>query len=188
MPLVTQAEYAKLRGCSDAAVSTARKKGRIDGAWHVKDGTVWIDSERADDLWARNSRPRRGGNLPKDHPRRVQRPAADVPAELPTPKQLRELVKGLPEDQIPDLIESERRREHYQAERARVQALQARNEVGSIAEMRREAFALAKAVREGMLSIIPRVSADLAAASDRFEIEQLLEAEVMTALRVLADG
>ena len=54
--------------------------------------------------------------------------------------------------------------------------------------MKREAFALAKSVREGLLGIIPRVSADLAALADPFEIEQRLEAEVLTALRALADG
>lgn len=190
MPLVTQAEYAKLRSCSEAAVSTARKKGRIDGAWVVEDGKVLIDSEKADDLWARNSRPRRGGNLPKDDPRRARqkRKVPPSPAELPTNEQLLEMVQGLPEDQVPDLADSLKRKEHYLAERARVAALREREEVGSIAEMRREAFAIAKSVREGMLSIIPRVSADLAAIGDAFEIEQLLEAEMITALRVLADG
>lgn len=188
MPLVTQAEYAKLRSCSEAAVSTARKKGRIDGAWVVEDGKVLIDSEKADDLWARNSRPRRGGNLPKDDPRRARQKVPPSPAELPTNEQLLEMVQGLPEDQVPDLADSLKRKEHYLAERARVAALREREEVGSIAEMRREAFAIAKSVREGMLSIIPRVSADLAAIGDAFEIEQLLEAEMITALRVLADG
>lgn len=80
------------------------------------------------------------------------------------------------------------RKEHYNAELAKVKALQARQEVGSIRDMEREAFALAKSIREGMLSIIPRISADLAALGDTFEIERLLEAEVTTALRVLADG
>jgi hypothetical protein len=182
MPLVTQSEYAKLRGCSDAAVSVARKK-RIKAAEVIQGGKVLIDSERADDLWARNSRPRRGGNPPKSPPR-----AQPPPATLPTDEQLLALVRGLPEDQVPDLIDSQRRKEHYLAERAKVAALREREEVGPIREMEREAFALAKSVREGMLSIIPRISADLAALGDAFEVEQLLEAEVITALRVLADG
>lgn len=177
MPLVTQSEYAKLRGCSEAAVSTARKK-RIKAAEVIQAGKVLIDSEKADDLWARNSRPRRGGNLPKTPPL----------ASLSTDEQLLALVQGLPEDQVPDLIDSQRRKEHYLAERAKVAALREREEVGPIREMEREAFALAKSVREGMLSIIPRISADLAALGDAFEVEQLLEAEVITALRVLADG
>jgi hypothetical protein len=185
MPLVTQSEYAKLRGCSDAAVSTARKK-RIKAAEVIQGGKVLIDSESADDLWARNSRPRRGGNLPKMPPRaKAERPQ---PASLPTDEQLLALVQGLPEDQVPDLIDSQRRKEHYLAERAKVAALREREEVGPIREMEREAFALAKAVREAMLSIIPRISADLAALGDAFEVEQLLEAEVIAALRMLADG
>jgi hypothetical protein len=185
MPLVTQSEYAKLRGCSEAAVSTARKK-RIKAAEVIQGGKVLIDSEMADDLWARNSRPRRGGNLPKTpSPTRAEPPS---PAKLPTDEQLLALVQGLPEDQVPDLIDSQRRKEHYLAERAKVAALREREEVGPIREMEREAFALAKSVREGMLSIIPRISADLAALGDAFEVEQLLEAEVITALRVLADG
>ena len=98
------------------------------------------------------------------------------------------LVSRLPEDAIPSIIESEARKEHYLAEKHKIAALQAREEVGSIRDMEREAFALAKSVREGMLSIIPRISADLAALGDAFEVEQLLEAEVITALRVLADG
>jgi hypothetical protein len=69
-----------------------------------------------------------------------------------------------------------------------VQVLKEREQVGSIADMKREAFALAKSVREGMLAIVPRISADLAALADPFEIEQRLEAEVLTALRGLADG
>ena len=184
MPLVTQSEYAKLRGCSEAAVSTARKK-RIKAAEVIQDGKVLIDSGKADDLWTRNSRPRRGGNLPKTPPPLTAEPP---PTSLPTDEQLLALVQGLPEDQVPDLIDSQRRKEHYLAERAKVAALREREEVGPIREMEREAFALAKSVREGMLSIIPRISADLAALGDAFEVEQLLEAEVITALRVLADG
>jgi hypothetical protein len=61
-------------------------------------------------------------------------------------------------------------------------------QLGSIAEMKREAFALAKTVRDGMLGIIPRVSADLAALTDPFEIERRLEEEVLVALRALSDG
>ena len=185
MPLVTQSEYAKLRGCSEAAVSTARKK-RIKAAEVIQDGKVLIDSERADDLWARNSRPRRGGNLPRTPP--PPRAEPPPPTNLLTDEQLMALVSRLPEDAIPSIIESEARKEHYLAEKHKIAALQAREEVGSIRDMEREAFALAKSVREGMLSIIPRISADLAALGDAFEVEQLLEAEVITALRVLADG
>lgn len=186
MPLVTQAEYALLRGCSDAAVSTARKDGRIKAAEVIQGGKVMIDSEKADELWARNTKRRRGGPPPKSSPQPEKKPAP--PVSMPTDEQLLDLVMRLPEDAIPPIVESEARKEHYLAEKHKIAALQARQEVGSIKAMEREAFALAKSVREGMLGIIPRISADLAALMDPFEIEQRLEAEMLTALRVLADG
>lgn len=196
MALVTQSEYAKRRGCSEAAVSAARRD-RIQAAEVVRDGRVLIDEKLADELWARNTKRRRGGNLPKTPPAapppapptpRVSRAEPSSSPPLPTDEQLLAMVQGLPEDAIPSIVESEARKEHYLAERARVQVLKEREQVGSIADMKREAFALAKAVREGMLAIVPRISADLAALADPFEIEQRLEAEVLTALRVLADG
>jgi hypothetical protein len=183
--LVTQSEYAKRRGCSEAAVSAARRD-RIKAAEVVRDGRVLIDEKLADELWARNTKRRRGGNLPKTPP--VSRAELTKPPPLPTDEQLLAIVQGLPEDAIPSIVESEARKEHYLAERARVQVLKEREQVGSIADMKREAFALAKSVREGMLAIVPRISADLAALADPFEIEQRLEAEVLTALRGLADG
>lgn len=189
MPLVTQAEYAKLRGCSAAAVSHARKK-RIKAAEVISGGKVLIDSDKADDLWVRNSKPRRGSTPSKGSPQRPAREAGPPPRaqQLPTDEQLMAFVEGLPEDQVPDLIDSQRRREHYLAERAKVAALRDREEVGSIAEMRREAFALAKTTREGVMGIVPRVSADLAALADEFEVRQRLEEELLIALRMLADG
>ena len=190
MPLVTQKEYALLRECSEAAVSTARKDGRIKAAEVIRDGKVMIDSEKADELWARNTKRRRGGIRPKPEPKPAPESKQDSPPQIsmPTDRQLLDLVMRLPEDAIPPIIESEARKEHYLAEKHKIAALQARQEVGSIKAMEREAFALAKSVREGMLGIIPRISADLAALMDPFEIEQRLEAEMLTALRVLADG
>ena len=94
----------------------------------------------------------------------------------------------LPDDAIPDLGISIERKEHYRAELAKVEAMRKREEVGSIAEMKREAFTLGKAVREGVLGVVARVSADLAAMTDQLEVERRLEAELTVALRSLADG
>jgi hypothetical protein len=192
--LLKPAEFAAIKGVSKPTVHEAMK-ARIAGAIVEVDGRRLLDRDLALELWDRNTR--RNNNtktgLPADRKaaeRKVRQAKAEPPppATLPTDEQLLALVQGLPEDQVPDLIDSQRRKEHYLAERAKVAALREREEVGSIREMEREAFALAKSVREGMLSIIPRISADLAALGDAFEVEQLLEAEMITALRVLADG
>ena len=56
--LITQAEYSKHRGVSEAAVSKAIKAGRIS----LIDGK--IDPVAADAQWARNSRVRAGRGRP----------------------------------------------------------------------------------------------------------------------------
>lgn len=170
-------------------------KARIAAAIVEVDGRRLLDRDLALDLWDRNTRRTKNtktgvatDRTAVDRKARQAEPEPPPPASLPTDEQLLALVRRLPEDAIPPIIDSEARKEHYLAEKHKIAALQAREEVGSIRVMEREAFALAKSVREGMLSIIPRISADLAALSDAFEVEQLLEAEVITALRVLADG
>jgi len=146
-----------------------------------------LDQELARELWSHGN-VRQARQAKGDQPRPV--------VELEQPQQPKRAVAAavavevmkLPDDMIPDIGISLERKEHYRAEVAKVEALQRRESVGSIAEMKREAFTLGKAVREGVLGIIPRLGADLAAMTDRFEVEQRLEDELTTALRALADG
>lgn len=184
--LVKPAEFALIKRVTRQTVATAMKS-RIAAAIVIKDGRKLLDRELALELWNRNT-------IQNNHARIEAPTKAHASLEGPTTpsrvsdEQLRRVISQLPEDEIPELNESRARREHYLAEKARLDALEGRNELGSIEAMRREAFALAKTVREGMLAIIPRVSADLAALTDRFEIEQRLEEEVLIALRSLANG
>ncbi|MEN9767687.1 MAG: hypothetical protein RLZZ32_1647 [Cyanobacteriota bacterium] len=189
--LVRPAEFALIKGVSKPTVSTAMKS-RIAAAIVEKDGRRWLDRDLALELWDRNTKPNNNAKISATGQARNRRPAEPRPEPTPPPTTaaaaVAAAVMALRDDAIPGRDISEERKLHYQAELAKVQALQARQEVGSIDAMKREAFALAKAVREGVLGIIPRVSSDLAALADPFEIEQLLEAEVLTALRALADG
>jgi hypothetical protein len=66
-------------------------------------------------------------------------------------EQLAEAIRQLPDDAIPDLGISIERKEHYRAELAKIDAMHRRDELGSIADMKREAFGLAKSVREAVL-------------------------------------
>ena len=176
--LVSLTEFGKQVGVSQPAVSKALKT-RLASAVVAKDGKRMLHLERALELW-------NAGNQ-----RQARAKAAPSPPQSPprlTAAAVAEAVSQLPDDAIPDLGISIERKEHYRAELAKIQAMQQRDELGSIAEMKREAFGLAKAVREAVLGIVPRVSSDLAAAGDRFEVERLLEEELATALRALADG
>jgi hypothetical protein len=179
VPLVSYADFARRVGVSRPAISKASSV-RLRDAVVTKNGKPMLNLERALELWsAGNQRQARGRAAP---------PPPPVPAALPSPEAVAEAVRLLPDDAIPDLGISLERKEHYRAELAKIEAMHRREELGSIADMKREAFGLAKSVREAVLAIVPRVSSDLAAAGDRFEVEQLLEEELTAALRVLADG
>lgn len=190
MTLLTQAEYAKRRGCSAAAVNTARKQ-RIKAAEVIRDGNVLIDAELADELWAKNSRRRRVPTVTEPAPIRQRAKAGgDVAvAMVPTDRDLKAFIMGLPEDQIPDDVnEIIRRKEHYNAERQRVQALKDRGEVVAADQVKAEAFALARAVRDGLMGIADRLAPLLAATTDARQVHQLLSDEIRVALRSLANG
>jgi DNA-binding transcriptional MocR family regulator len=174
MPLIRKSEFAKIKGVSGAAVSQAIKSGRIRGAVVTQNGKEFLDHDLALELWERNTL--------------QQPPPTNAPKEPPTDKQLREFIDGLPEDQIPDLNESRARREHYQAEKAKLEALQGRGELVPAEEVKREAFAMGRQIRDAMQGIPDRVASLLAASSDVREVHRMLTEEIRVALRGLADG
>lgn len=185
--LVTFGEFAEEVGVSRPAISKASRT-RLARAVRTVKGRPVLDQDLARELW-------RTGNVKQA--RAINEAEPDEVTAV-RPRRLRgangaagaiamEVMK-LPDDAIPELGISLERKEHYRAELAKVEALQKREEVGSIAEMKRQAFELAKTVREGVLGIVPRVSADLAALTDQFEVERRLEGELLIALRMLADG
>jgi hypothetical protein len=189
MTLLTQADYARRRGCSDAAVNEARKQ-RIKAAEVIRDGQVFIDAEKADELWAKNSRRRRQLTAPSEHPtRRAVTAKAKPIAKVPDREDLKAFIMGLPEDQIPDDVnEIIRRKEHYNAECQRLKALKERGEVVPAAEVKNEAFARARAVRDALLGLADRLAPILAATTDARECHRLITEEHRIALRGLANG
>ena len=189
MTLLTQADYARRRGCSAAAVNEARKQ-RIKAAEVIRDGQVFIDAEKADELWAKNSRRRRQLREPAA-PRTRAQPAAKVqPIEkVPDKQDLKAFIMGLPEDQIPDDVnEIIRRKEHYNAECQRLKALKERGEVVPASEVKDEAFDRARAVRDALLGLADRLAPILAATTDARECHRLITEEHRIALRGLANG
>ena len=163
-------------------MNTARKQ-RIKAAEVVRDGRLLINAEMADELWAKNSRRRRGVFEPQ--------PAVAPPpgSRPPTNQEIKAFIEDLPEDQIPeDVNESIRRKEHYNAERQRVAALKDRGEVVSTRDVKSQAFALARAVRDGMMGIPDRLAPQLAASTDARQVHQLLTEEIRVALRGLGNG
>jgi hypothetical protein len=195
--LVSFSDFARLKGVSAPAVTIA-SKARIKDAIVERNGKRMLDRDKALELWDKNTR-RNGSERVSSEARQrdrreietdpvgvALRPPVEVPAA--TGDQLKTLIMGLPEDQIPGLDVSRERKEHYNAELARLQALKEREELVPTADVKRMASTLGRQIRDNILSIPNRVAPLLAAAQDSGEVHRLLSEELRTALRVLADG
>lgn len=192
--LLKPAEFAVIKGVSKPTVHEAMK-ARIAGAIVEVNGRRLLDRDLALQLWDANTRSNNNKKtgLPADRKtaeRKARQPNPDPspPASLPSNKQLLALVQGLPEDQVPDLIDSQRRKEHYLAERAKVAALREREEVVTADQVKAEAFAQARAVRDALLGLADRLAPMLAATTDARECHRLLTEEHRVALRGMANG
>ena len=177
--LVTFSEFAAIKGCAKGTV-TAASKARIAAAVVEKDGKRWLDRDLAIELWDKNTK--------ATHNSKVRR--AD-PIEVEPPRDAAELkrrVEGLPDDAIPDLNESRARREHYQAELAKLQVTQQRGELVPADEVKKEAFKMGRSVREALANLADRLSHQLAGETDPTVIHQVLTQEHRAALVELCDG
>ena len=79
-------------------------------------------------------------------------------------------------------------RETQSKEWAKLEALQGRGELVPAGEVKREAFALARGVRDALLGIADRLAPQLAATQDARVCHHLLSEEIRVALRGLTDG
>lgn len=182
--LVRLSEFARLKGVSPAAVTTAAKD-RIKDAVVIRDGKKLVDVDKGMALWDRNTR--RNGSEKLSPQAVAAGKRQGVAEQLPDANAVRSYILGLPEDQIPGLDVSRERKEHYAAELARLQALQGRKELLPADEVKREAFALGRAIRDGMMGIPDRLAPLLAATMDAREAHRLLSEEIRVALRSLGD-
>ena len=174
--LISFAEMSKLMECSAPSVTKAIKSGRIAKAVVEKDGRKWLDRDLAVELWHRNT---------KQSPLGPQKTVGRAPRNK---EQLREHLELLPDDAIPELNVSRERREHYQAELAKLEVDLKRGELVSADSVKKTAFDLAKTVREALINIPDRVANQLAAESDPQTIHIALSQEVHAALERLANA
>lgn len=93
-----------------------------------------------------------------------------------------------PDDQVPDLQTSRERREHYQAELAKLAVDEKRGELVAVEAVKKEAYASGRVVRDALLNIPDRVAHQLAGEVDPAAIHQMLSQEIVQALEGLANG
>jgi hypothetical protein len=174
--LVTFSEFAAIKGCTKAAVTHATKS-RILAAVVEKDGKRWLDRDVALELWRKNTL--------KNNAAKVDEPDPVKPRDA---RELRQQVAGLPDDEIPELNESRARREHYQAELAKLEVDLKRRDLVPAVDVQKEAFALGRSVREALANLADRLSHQLAGETDPARIHAVLTDEHRAALVELSNG
>lgn len=177
--LITFKELAIIKGCSAPAVSYAVKHGRISDAVVEKDGRRWLDRDLALELWDKNTLRNNNAKIREGDP--IPKPPKDA-------GELKDAINKLPDDAIPELNESRARREHYQAELAKLQVTQQRGELVPVDEVKKEAFNIGRSVREALSNLADRLSHQLAGETDPVIIHKLLSDEHRSALVELSGG
>ena len=152
---------------------THASKSRIAAAVVIKDEKKWLDRDLALELWNKNTQ--------ATHCSKVSQP------DPVDPKELRSAIDKLPDDAIPDLNESRARREHYQAELAKLQVTQQRGDLVPVEDVKKDAFQVGRSIREALSNLADRLSHQLAGETDPTVIHEVLTREHRDALMALAE-
>ena len=151
--LITQSEYAKQRGVSEAAVSKAVSGGRIS----LIDGK--IDPVVADMQWKANSRARASSQQPCQLPLDEAGPSTRVPSEAD------------------GYTVSRNRREAAEASLAEMKEAEMRGKLVDKAEVDAAIFEIARAMRDGLTNCAKRIAAEVLGLASADACEAVIERE-----------
>jgi hypothetical protein len=167
------------RRCSRQNLEKLCRAGRLPTSC-ISLKPIRVNPETLIDEYLHNVDPRqqRAGREPTDAPAPVKVSPAD----------LKRQIAALPDDEIPGFNESRTRREHYLAEKVRLEVQTLQAELVPAAEVKAAAFKLARGVRDSIMAIPDRLAAQLAGTTDARQCHTLLTEELRIALRGLADG
>ena len=158
-------EYARYRGLSQPRISELVKTGTIN---HKKiDRRKMIDWKLADEEYAKK---------------------VDVSSRNFAYLENEKLTKGKKSKGTPDIYSSKAVKEQYNAELAKLEYEQKSGMLLSTEEVKKEAFVLAKAVRNAILNVPQKIAAEIASEIDPHEVEVMLGRELREALEQLSQG
>ena len=151
---MTQAEYARLRGCSQANITQLKKAGRL-----VLNGDGLIDVE------ASNSRI-------GSHSARIR------PVAMPEDDDL----ESQPEEKTVDYWAAKAKREAALAEIAELDLEKKRSELVNRGAVERALFNAGRTMRDTMMAVPARIAAEVAVLTDPFAVERTILAAIRQAL------
>lgn len=187
MKTVSYREFSRLVGVSDTAIRKAIKSGRFkDFDGKTPDGKPCIvNVNRAIEVWVAHAanrglrtRQSAGSQSPPDS--KQPNAAADTP-DVETPPVESSVISAK------TLIEAQRLATLERAKKLRLENDLTRGRLVEVGKVAKEAFEAQRTLREAILNIPSRLSAELAAESDAARVYLRLEAALREALNETAD-
>ena len=183
-------EYAKHRGVSMPAIFNAIRRGKLTGKSAKKVDGVWrIDLTAADLELSANHQPHNGGDrrsksAKESRPKSQENSAKKTRAPENSESNLDE------DDEEADgksetFMQAKTRREILNADLAALELAEKEARLVPKAEVEREAFKVARMVRDSLLNIPDRVAAELAAETNQFRVHERLKLELRRAMEGL---
>jgi hypothetical protein len=178
MALMSYRAYSRHRGCRLSAVQKAITDGRIASALVQIEGQPYpkIDSDKADALWLLNTDESKRSTLftPSDEASGISAPMADDDFEIP----------GDPESDAAkkSYHQSRSLRAKIDAENAQLDLDQRKGKLIDLDEAKQLGFTTLRTLRDALRNTGPRIAAQVAALSDPFACEVLINAEIDSVL------
>lgn len=168
MQYMNQTEYARHRGITQQRVSQLIHAGYLDGALKKIGGRFQIDPEKADKLLAENLDPARCKNSTE-----------------PDPAEQKQTIQNAGLTIVP-LAEANKLRANYEAALKKLELEEKQGDLIPKVTVEKEAFEMARRVRDALLNIPNRISAELATITDQHMVSLKLTEEITQALEELS--
>lgn len=166
--MVSASAYAKHRGVSLQAVVKAINEGRlVDSVVQSEAGRYKIDPAKADREWSENTDDLTG-----------------APAHMANQGDLPPESAGDSEEPM-TYAQARAQHERFKARLAQLELEQREGKLVEAEEVKREAFRVARIVRDALLNLPDRVAGELAAEANQFKVHQRLSNEIRRALEDL---
>ena len=176
--LISQREYARLRGVTHVAVQRAIKAGRIS----TVNGK--IDPALADQQWQENTDQSKPRNRITGNPKQAR--TSGEPSEPMDMGGGDEIVGGT--SAATGYAKARAARELYQAQLAKLELDRKRGTLVRADEVRLGAFNMARKARDQLIALPERLAAVLAATEEPTEVQRILEEEIERICQEIADA
>jgi phage terminase Nu1 subunit (DNA packaging protein) len=185
LQLVSVVGFARLKGVSHTAVQLAIKSGRlVNSISRDEKGKIRINPILAAAEWEANTKHEK-----RKHGNDVRRADPAIIEKTQKLVKVKPFIKpkddGEESGGVVSMSEATRRKELAQAELAELKLATEKGRLVDREEVKRDAFKIGRQVRDRLIGIPDRVSAEVAGLTDPFKVHDILSVEIRNALEAL---